>query len=165
MANYPYLMYNNLMILSSTAFKDNAKIPKIYSRFGGNRRPPLTIDDVPTNAKSLAIICFDPDAPFGNGFYHWVVWNIPPNTTDISNEYLPTDAVEGVTSWGKTGWGGPQPPFGTHRYKFTVYALDTVLDTPAATKPKKLYSIIAPHIIAQATLVGKFGALDIFDLR
>lgn len=140
-------------------------MPKIYSRFGGNQRPPLIISDVPDEAQSLAIICFDPDAPFGDGFYHWVVWDIPPDTTEVTNGYLPEDATEGITSWGSLGYGGPQPPFGTHRYQFTVYALDTTLGLHPKTKPKKVYQAITPHIIDKATLTGKFGALDIFDMR
>lgn len=136
------------MKVTSPAFKNNAKIPKIYSRFGGNQRPPLAISDVPDGTKSLAIVCYGPDAPFIGGFYHWIVWNLPPTTT-----------------WGKPGWGGPHPAFGTHRYQFFVYALNTVLDLPAKTRSKKFSKAIAPHIIERSMLTGKFGALDIFDLR
>ena len=153
------------MKVSSPAFNDNTKMPKVYSRFGGNQRPPLIISDVPSNAKSLAITCFDPDAPLGDGFYHWIVWNIPPTTTEVTNGYLPDEAIEGANSWGQRGYGGPQPPFGTHHYQFTVYALDTELDIPAKTKPKKFYQAMTPHVIEEAVLTGKFGALDIFDMR
>ena len=144
------------MKISSSAFAENAKIPKVYSKLGGNQRPPLEIDDVPADAKSLAIVCHDPDAPGRDGFYHWTVWNLPSKTTEITGESLPADAVEGMTSW-----GGPQPPFGTHRYQFYVYALDTTLDLPSDTKPKELIAALTPHIIDQAVLTGKFGVLDI----
>lgn len=149
------------MNITSPAFTENAKIPKIYAKLGGNQRPSLKIGDVPANAKSLAIICRDPDAPGRDGFYHWTVWNLPAKTTEITSESLPAGAVEGITSWSKPGWGGPQPPFGTHRYQFYVYALDTTLDLPRDTKPKGLIAALTPHTIDQAVLTGKFGVLDI----
>ena len=149
------------MNITSPAFTENAKIPKIYAKLGGNQRPPLEIGDVPANAKSLAIICHDPDAPGSDEFYHWTVWNLPAKTTEITSESLPVDAVEGITSWGRPGWNGPQPPFGTHRYQFYVYALDTTLDLPDTTNPKELIAALTPHIIDQAVLTGRFGVLDI----
>jgi len=149
------------MNISSPDFADGAKIPKACARLGGNRRPTLRIASVPANAKSLAIICHDPDAPGRDGFYHWTVWNLPGKTAKISGESLPAGAVEGVTSWGQPGWGGPQPPFGTHRYQFYVYALDTTLDLPSDTKPKELIAALTPHIVSQAVLTGKFGVFDI----
>jgi len=149
------------MNISSPAFADNAKMPKIYAKLGGNQRPPLEISEVPAETKTLAIICHDPDAPGRDGFYHWTVWNLPADTTTIPSNSLPIGAVEGITSWGRPGWNGPQPPFGTHRYQFYVYALDTTLDLPIDTKPKELITTITPHIIDQAMLTGKFGVLDI----
>ncbi len=150
------------MKISSPAFAENAKIPKIYSKLGGNQRPPLEISDVPAEAKSLVIICHDPDAPGRDGFYHWTVWNLPPETTEIAADTLPNGAVEGITSWGRSGYGGPQPPFGTHRYQFFVYALNTVLGIPATTKPQALSAAMQLHIVDQAVLTGMFSALDIF---
>lgn len=150
------------MNITSPAFTENAKLPKIYAKLDGNQRPPLEIGDVPANAKSLVIICHDPDAPGRDGFYHWTVWNLPAKTTEITSESLPVDAVEGITSWGRPGWNGPQPPFGTHRYQFYMYALNTTLDLPDTTKPKELIAALTPHIISQAILTGKFGVLDIF---
>lgn len=149
------------MNITSPAFTENAKLPKIYAKLGGNQRPPLEIGDVPANSKSLAIICHDPDAPGRDGFYHWTVWNLPAKTTEIAGESLPLGAVEGMTSWGEPGWNGPQPPFGTHRYQFYVYALDTELSLLASTKPKEFIAALTPHIISQAVLTGKFGVLDI----
>lgn len=149
------------MNISSPAFADNAKIPKIYAKLGGNQRPPLEISEVPAETKTLAIICHDPDAPGRDGFYHWTVWNLPADTTTITSESLPIGAVEGITNWGHPGWNGPQPPFGTHRYQFYVYALDTTLDLSADTNPKELITSITPHIIDQAMLTGQFGVLDI----
>lgn len=149
------------MNISSPAFADNAKMPKIYAKLGGNQRPPLEISEVPAETKTLAIICHDPDAPGRDGFYHWTVWNLPADTTTITSNSLPIGTVEGITSWGRPGWNGPQPPFGTHRYQFYVYALDTTLDLPIDTKPKELITTITPHIIDKAILTGKFGVLDI----
>ena len=149
------------MKIASPAFNENANIPKIYSKFGGNQRPPLEISGVPADAKSLAIVCHDPDAPGRDGFYHWTVWNLPAKTTEIISESLPLGTVEGVTSWGRPGWGRPQPPFGTHRYQFYVYALNTTLDSPDSTKPKELIAALTPYIIDQDVLTGKFGVLDI----
>lgn len=150
------------MNISSLDFADGGKIPKACARLGGNRRPTLHIAGVPANAKSLAAICHDPDAPGRDGFYHWTAWNVPAKTTEITGESLPTDVVEGVTSWGHPGWNEPQPPFGTHRYQFYVYALDTILDLPSDTKPKELIAALTPHIIDQVVLTGKFGVFDIF---
>ena len=150
------------MKISSPAFAENAKIPKACARLGGNRRPTLRIASVPANAKSLAIICHDPDAPGRDGFYHWTVWNLPPETTEIAADTLPNGAVEGITSWGRSGYGGPQPPFGTHRYQFFVYALNTVLGIPATTKPQALSAAMQLHIVDQAVLTGMFSTLDIF---
>ena len=144
------------MKITSPAFAENTKIPKIYSKLGGNQRPSIKIDSVPADAKSLAIVCHDPDAPGRDGFYHWTVWNVSVETTEITSESLPAGAVEGMTSW-----GGPQSPFGTHRYQFYVYALDTTLDLPDNTKLKELIAALTPHIISQAMLTGKFSVLDI----
>lgn len=149
------------MKISSPAFDENAKIPKMYSYLGGNKRPPLHIADVPAAAKSLVLICHDPDAPRPGGFYHWTAWNISPATSEIASETLPEGVVEGMTNWGRPGYNGPQPPFGTHRYQFYVYALDTVLDLPADTKPKPLKEAMESHIIEQSVLTGKFGVFDI----
>ncbi|WP_376754434.1 YbhB/YbcL family Raf kinase inhibitor-like protein [Candidatus Southlakia epibionticum] len=107
-------------------------------------------------------MCHDPDAPGRDGFYHWTVWNLPPETTEIAADTLPNGAVEGITSWGRSGYGGPQPPFGTHRYQFFVYALNTVLGIPATTKPQALSAAMQLHIVDQAVLTGMFSALDIF---
>ena len=148
------------MKIASPAFTENAKIPKIYSKLGGNQRPPFAINDVPAEAKSLVIICHDPDAPGRDGFYHWTVWNLPAKTTEITDGSPPAGAVEGITSWGRPGWGGPQPPL--HRCQFYVYALDTTLDLPGITKPKELIAALTPHTIDRAVLTGKFGVFDIF---
>ena len=123
------------MKITSPAFTENANIPKICSKLGGNQRPPLKIDGVPAE------------------------------TTEITSESLPAGVVEGMISWGCPGWGGPQPPFGTHRYQFYVYALDATLDLPSGTKPKELIATLTLHIIDQDVLTGRFGMLDILRRR
>ena len=86
------------MKLTSTAFADGEKLPKEFAKMGANRIPPLKIEGVPNGAKSLALIMHDPDAPCAGGFYHWTLWNIPPETTAIGDGAVPRGAVEGKTS-------------------------------------------------------------------
>ena len=148
------------MKLTSTAFADGEKMPTEFAKLGANRIPPLEIAGVPSGTKSLAIIVHDPDAPLPGGFYHWTLWNIPPETTSIGTDNLPAGAVEGKTSWGKSGYNGPQPPFGNHRYIFYLYALDTAIDLPAGSKVKELKAAIKDHIIETASLTGMFAAKD-----
>src|SRR5438874_13828697 len=114
------------MTLSSPAFANNGEMPKKYgcSASGGAAvSPPLTIAVVPQEAKSLALIVDDPDAP-GGTFTHWVVWNIAPTTTSIAEGLPPAGASEGRSSSGKNGYAAPCPPSGEHHYVFTLYALD-----------------------------------------
>ena len=101
------------MKLTSTAFIHNAPIPSEYTCDGSDVSPSLSISDVPSNAKSLILIMDDPDAPVGT-WDHWVVFNIPPSTKQINKGTEP-DGVTGKNNWGRTGYGGPCPPSGTHR--------------------------------------------------
>ena len=148
------------MKLTSTAFADGKKLPKEFAKMGANRIPPLKIEGVPGGAKSLAVIMHDPDAPMAGGFYHWTLWNIPPETTAIGEGAVPRGALEGKTSWGTCDYNGPQPPFGNHRYIFYLYALDTAIDLPAGSKVKELKAAIKDHIIETASLTGMFAAKD-----
>ncbi len=150
------------MKLTSTAFADGKKLPKEFAKMGANRIPPLKIEGVPDGAKSLAVIMHDPDAPMAGGFYHWTLWNIPPETTAIGEGAVPRGALEGKTSWGTSGYNGPQPPFGTHRYIFYLYALDAMLDLPAGSDVQALKNAISGHEIESASLTGMFGVLDNF---
>lgn len=146
------------MNISSPAFSNNTLIPSRYSHQGGNVSPPLELREVPEGTKSLALICHDPDAPRKEGFIHWVVWNINPTVTTIEENTLPAGAVEGTTDWGATRWDGPQPPSGTHRYIFYLYALDTTLHIPTSTTAPTLQKTIVPHIIASTYFTGLFTA-------
>ncbi len=148
------------MILTSNAFSNKTPIPSLYTCDGKNISPPLTIKEIPKGSKSLAIIADDPDAPMGT-FVHWVVYNIPANTTEVK-ENTPTTprlndgSIQGMNDFGKVGYGGPCPPFGQHRYFFKVYALDTELNlAPNATK-HQVEKAMKEHIIAHGELIGLY---------
>ena len=109
------------MKITSSAFQEGGNIPSKFSCDGADTSPPLQIADVPPEAKNLVLIVDDPDAPSGL-FTHWVVWNISPHTDNIGEGSAPK-GVQGTSDFGKSGYGGPCPPSGTHRYVFVVYAL------------------------------------------
>jgi len=142
------------MNLTSTTFQNNAPIPSEYTCDGVDLSPPLGISDVPANAKSIVLIMDDPDAPVGT-WDHWVVFNIPPSTKEIQKGTEPK-GVGGRNSWGRTGYGGPCPPSGTHRYFFKFYSLDTQLNLPEGSTKKELEKAMQGHIIAQAQLMGTY---------
>ena len=143
------------MNISSSAFENEGIIPSEFTCDGQDLSPPLSITNVPKNAKTLSIIMDDPDAPMGT-FTHWVVWNIPPNKTQFTRgEKL--DFAQGRTSFGTSEYGGPCPPSGTHRYFFKIYALDTKLDLKQGSVVKELQSAMSGHIVAEAVLMGKYS--------
>ena len=143
------------MKLTSPVFQNNEKIPPKYTCDGEDISPPLEIAEVPAETKSLVLISDDPDAP-GGSWIHWLVWNIDPAITEIAENTVPTGAVEGITSFGKTGYGGPCPPSGTHRYFFKLYALDTRIDLTAEADKEKLEQAIEGHILDQVKLIGLY---------
>jgi Raf kinase inhibitor-like YbhB/YbcL family protein len=145
----------NHMQISSSAFGNAEKIPSKYTCDGTDILPPLRISDVPSGAKSLAIIMDDPDSPSGD-FLHWTAWNILPANTEIAEGKAPGGAVEGKTDFGKTGYGGPCPSRGEHRYVFHLYALDTVLDLTPGADRSKLEAAIAGHVLEQAEFYGLY---------
>lgn len=146
------------MQITSPAFDHKTHIPTKYSYRGGNLSPPLNFSGVPSSAKSLALVCHDPDAPRSDGFTHWVVWNIPATVKGFKEGDLPDDVIVGVSDFDMTVWGGPEPPIGTHRYNFYLYALDTVLDLPINTSRRELESAMKGHIVDQAELTGLYSA-------
>ena len=148
------------MKLTSTAFADGEKMPQEFAKRGANRIPPLEIGGVPEGTKSLVIIVHDPNAPRPGGFYHWTLWNIPPQTTSIGEGNVPPEAVEGETSWGTSGYNGPQPPFGNHHYIFYLYALDTDISLLTGSSVKELKAAIKEHVLEAASLTGMFSAKD-----
>lgn len=144
------------MKLSSNAFVNRDSIPSKFTCDGKNISPPLEIKDVPENTQSLALIANDPDAPVGN-WIHWVVWNILPSTYIIDAGILPDGAVEGMTNFGRRGYGGPCPPSGEHRYFFTLYALDIVLNVPQTATAMDLKRAMEGHILEQSQLIGTYS--------
>jgi len=142
------------MKLTSPAFENNKEMPSEYTCDGANIIPELNIEDVPENAKSLAIIMDDPDAPSGT-WIHWIVWNIPPDTKTIAKGTEP-QGIQGTTSFGKQGYGGPCPPFGTHNYFFKLYALDTMLNLKGSSDKENLEAAMDGHVIEQAELIGPY---------
>lgn len=140
------------MKLMSIAFSENGHIPPRYTCEGDNINPPIEFADIPHETKSMALIVEDPDAPKGV-FDHWVVWNIPPHEP-ISENYMP--GISGTNSFNKTGYGGPCPPTGTHRYFFKAYALDIELDLAAGSDKAALQNAMKNHILASASLMGLY---------
>lgn len=144
------------MKLTSSAFEHNQKIPTLYTCDGGNIHPPLAILGVPEGAKSLALIVDDPDAP-GGTFTHWVIWNIHPDTTTITEGAVLEKSQEGTNSAGQIGFYPPCPPSGQHRYFFTLYALDAKLGLDGKATKTDVEKAIAGHVMAQSLLVGVYS--------
>jgi Raf kinase inhibitor-like YbhB/YbcL family protein len=142
------------LTVKSSAFEANGKILKRYTCDENGINPPLTIEGTPKEAKSLALIMDDPDAPNGT-FDHWVVWNIPPSTTKIAEQSVP--GTEGLNGAKKTGYTGPCPPSGTHRYFFKVYALDTRLDLDAKATKGDLEKAMGNHILAKGEMQATYS--------
>jgi hypothetical protein len=143
------------MKITSSAFQQGGNIPSKFSCDGANTSPPLQISDVPPETKSVVLIVDDPDAPSGL-FTHWAVWNISPQTSTIAEGNAPK-GVHGTNDFGKSGYGGPCPPSGTHRYYFRIFALDRELDLPSGAKRSQLDAAMKGHVIAQGELMGRYA--------
>lgn len=147
-------------IVVSSAFKDGEIIPAEYTCDGKNVSPELKWEAIPAGTKSIALIMDDPDAP-GGMFVHWVLYNIPAGMRKLpaempKNETLGDGSRQGMTDFGRVGYGGPCPPRGTHRYYFKIYALDTMLEMqPGATKIQ-LENAMKGHVLAQGGLMGRY---------
>jgi Raf kinase inhibitor-like YbhB/YbcL family protein len=154
------------MILSSPAFSDGKRIPVIYTRpavGGKNISPPLTWSDVPEGTKSFSLAVIDPH-PVARNWVHWMVVDISPEVEGLaegaSGKIMPHNSKELINSFGKPGYGGPQPPSGTgdHPYVFTLYALDVEsLDLPKDTNLSQFLEVLQGHILAESSLTGYFG--------
>jgi Raf kinase inhibitor-like YbhB/YbcL family protein len=142
------------MKITSSAFQEGGNIPSRFTCDGSDISPPLQIAGVPSEAKSLVLIADDPDAPSGL-FTHWLVWNIPPQTNSIAEGSTPK-GVHGANDFGKSGYRGPCPPPGTHRYSFKIFALDRELDLRALAKRSQVDAAMKGHVIAQDELVGRY---------
>jgi Raf kinase inhibitor-like YbhB/YbcL family protein len=153
------------MELSSSAFAHNADIPSRHTCEGSDQSPPLAWSGVPAGAKSLALIVDDPDAPDPAApkmtWVHWVLYNLPPAITGLDAgksrpSDLPPGTREGLNDWKRTGYGGPCPPIGRHRYVHKLYALDTVLPVLQPATKVALEKAMQGHILAQGELVGYY---------
>ena len=150
--------------ITSSAFKHNAEIPKRYTCDGEDVSPPLSWSGIPKGAKSLVLIVDDPDAPDPKApkmvWVHWVLYNIPPNATELAEgiavRNLPEETLEGVNDWKATGYRGPCPPIGRHRYFHKLYALDTVLPDQGRPTKAKLEKAMQGHVLAQGELIGVY---------
>ena len=152
------------LTLTSTAFQHDGEIPPKYTCEGDDISPALSWAEVPAGAASLALVMDDPDAPDPKApkmtWVHWVLYNIPVSATGleegISPRDLPSGTLEGLNDWKRTGWGGPCPPKGRHRYFFKLYSLDIALPDMHHPAKSKLESAMDGHILARTELIGTY---------
>lgn len=143
------------ILITSSAFTEGGKIPRIYTCDDQNISPPLTWTAVPTNTVSLALIMDDPDAPSGT-WVHWVLYNLPSTLIGL-DQGKSGGGTDGKNDFGKLGYGGPCPPRGSnHRYFVKIYALDTSLDLKAGATKAQVESAMKGHILAQGQLMGRY---------
>jgi Raf kinase inhibitor-like YbhB/YbcL family protein len=147
--------------IESAAFTQGATIPARYTCQGENISPPLAWTEPPAGTRSLALIVEDPDAPAGT-WTHWVVYNLPAQNRAMGpnmpkQDTLPNGGLQGITSFGRAGYGGPCPPPGrAHRYFFRLYALDLVLNLKPGAAKQDVLAATKGHILAEAQLMGRF---------
>jgi len=149
-----------VFLLTCPAFTDGAAIPAVYTCEGRDVSPPLAWTEPPSGTKSYVLISDDPDAP-GKTWVHWVVYNLPATARGLPEAYPPDDerpdgTRQGMTDFGRIGYGGPCPPSGTHHYEFRLYALDTVLDLPPGATTSQVDTAMRGHVLAQARLLGTY---------
>jgi len=142
------------MKITSIAFSHNEKIPQKYTCDGEDINPPLEITEIPAEAKSLALIVDDPDAPVGT-WVHWIVFNIPADVSNIGEDRVP--GKQGINDFKKENYGGPCPPSGTHRYFFKAYALDQKLELQEGATKQELLDAMKRHILEQSELIGLYS--------
>jgi Raf kinase inhibitor-like YbhB/YbcL family protein len=147
--------------LTSDVFVDGDQIPSIYSCDGGDTSPALTWEGVPEESKSLVLVMDDPDAP-GGTWIHWVLFNIPAQVSQLpasipANAELADGSLHGQNSWGRSDYGGPCPPSGTHRYYFKLFALDTELNLKPGATVDEVYLAMKDHVLAETALMGTYS--------
>ena len=150
--------------ITSAAFMSDKEIPKQYTCDGKDISPPLEWSGLPAGTKSLALIVDDPDAPDPAAprmtWVHWVLYNIPPAATGlpegVGSRDLPEGTKEGLNDWKRTGYGGPCPPIGRHRYFHKLYALDAVLPDLGRPTKARLEKAMQGHVLGQAELIGTY---------
>jgi Raf kinase inhibitor-like YbhB/YbcL family protein len=153
-----------MLTIRSPAFAQGGETPRIHTCEGDDVSPALEFAGVPQGAKSLALVVHDPDAPDPASprmdYVHWVLYNLPPDTKGlpqgVSEAALPKGTLQGLNDWKKTGYGGPCPPIGRHRYFFVLYALDTVLDDLGRPTRQKLERAFAGHLLSKAETMGTY---------
>ncbi len=151
--------------IESEAFKDGEAIPKPFTCEGQDVSPPLAWSGVPADARSLVLIVDDPDAPDPEAprmtWVHWVLYNLPAETAglaqNVAAEDLPAGTGEGLNDWKRTGYGGPCPPIGRHRYFHKLYALDTRLEGLTNPTKAQVEAAMQGHVIARAEMVGTYA--------
>lgn len=144
------------MKISCSEFENGGVIPDRFSQYDANRSPPLEFADVPSGAKSLALILDDPDAPRGT-FTHFVAFNLDPEVYEFRENQIPKSARLGANSYGKSEYAGPKPPNGELRYFFRTYALDTRLDLLNGASRADVEHAMEGHVIAEAELMGRYA--------
>jgi len=146
------------MKIQSPSFQDQGEIPKKYTCDGENISPPLNFVDVPQDGsvQSLVLIVDDPDASSGD-FVHWLVFDIPANAVEVTEGRPPYNGIVGLNDFGRNDWGGPCPPSGRHRYQFTLYALNQVLNLPPTAKKSDLLPLIEANLIDQTKLTASYS--------
>ena len=142
---------NGKLLVTSPVFKNGEQIPKKYSQYDENVNPPLDIEGIPAETKTLALVATDLDIPLGITITHWLMWNIPPVSRIGENS---ATGVQGRNSRRRNAYMGPRPMWGTHRYLFKVYALDAKLDLDANSGKKDLEKAMEKHIVAEGELMG-----------
>jgi Raf kinase inhibitor-like YbhB/YbcL family protein len=143
--------------VTSSAFAHDEAIPVVYSCAGQNISPPLAWSGVPNDAREVAVVVDDPDAPRGT-FTHWILYGLPPSTSSLDENSTPVEAKQAKNSAGRAAYAGPCPPSGTHHYRFTVFALDELLDLSEGADTDEALDAISEHAVAQGQLVGLFSA-------
>jgi len=148
-------------VLKSSAFSDQENIPHRYTCTEEEYSPPLFWENIPENTQSFALIMVDLDTPITN-LTHWILFNIPSDQTSLPEAVSCQDSfsnnmIQGRNSMRKNDYMGPCPPFGSHRYKFTLYALDTTLENDPNINKKKLMKEIKGHILAETSLIGVYS--------
>ena len=149
------------IVVTSSAFGEGDRIPSDFTCDGVDMSPPIEWSGVPANTGSLAVIVDDPDAPSGN-WVHWLVYDLSPDLTQLpsgisAGEKLSIGGLQGRTDFGKTGYRGPCPPSGEHRYFFKVYALDAMLRLKSGASRQELSQAMQGHILAGGVLKGKYA--------
>jgi hypothetical protein len=146
--------------IKSAAFQNGGDIPRKHTCDGGDISPALSWTDAPVGTRALALIVDDPDAP-GGTWVHWVLYDLPASAKELpeasGSNSAPSGAKQGVNDFRKTGYGGPCPPGGTHRYDFKLYALDAPTDLKTGATKQQLLAAMKGHVLAEAELVGKYG--------